>query len=61
MEQLICLLVVRCFDVSYRDLFINLAIPSHGVPLQDWRAEEQKKSRQASLFKYYKVSLHNGK
>lgn len=35
MEQLICLLVVRCFDVSYRDLFIHLAIPSHGVPLQD--------------------------
>lgn len=35
MEQLIYLLVVRCFDVSYRDLFINPAIPPHGVPLQD--------------------------
>lgn len=35
MEQLICLLVVRSFDVSYWDLLIDLSIPSHGVPLQD--------------------------
>lgn len=35
MEQLVCLLVVRSFDVSYWDLFIHLSIPSHGIPLQD--------------------------
>uniref|UniRef100_A0A8V0ZDS1 Uncharacterized protein n=1 Tax=Gallus gallus TaxID=9031 RepID=A0A8V0ZDS1_CHICK len=33
--EAVCSLVVRGFDVSYRDLFIGFSIPPHGAPLQD--------------------------